>query len=76
LISLQREHVLKDLSKITLLTRRQAAELLAMSESQLDRATQQGTLSAINHDRRPRYSLEDIKVFIASRRAEKRRQRP
>lgn len=68
LINLQREHVYRKLDSITQLTREQVAERLCISTSKVDRETKKGALACIKIGRNPRYSVEDIQLYLQSRR--------
>ena len=72
LVKGKRQEALALFKATTLLTREQAAEHLKLSLSQLDRESRKGALSEILLDRRPRYSLADLEIYINSRRTTRR----
>lgn len=55
------------LTEARLLSRTEAAELLAASRSQIDHWTRSGVLPCVDLDRRPRYRLSDLTAFASSR---------
>lgn len=57
----------QDFCGIRLLSREQAADLLDLSLSQLDRLTKKGSIPTVWIDRRPRYPLSQIREWIAAR---------
>jgi len=69
LLAAKREHVLKQLTGITLLSRDLTADHLGMSTSQLDREVLKGAMPYVDIDSHPRFSVPDILAYIESRRA-------
>jgi hypothetical protein len=59
----------------TLLTRERTTKLLDVSESTLDRETRKGALEEVIIDRRPRYSLIDLEIYVGARRGTRRKTR-
>ncbi len=57
----------QDFAAIRLLSREQAAELLDLSLSQLDRLTKKGSIPTVWIDRRPRYPLSQLGAWISAR---------
>ncbi|MEX1118437.1 MAG: hypothetical protein WEB60_06540 [Terrimicrobiaceae bacterium] len=55
-----------DFAAIRLLSREQAAELLNLSLSQLDRLTKRGSIPTVWIDRRPRYPLCQLGEWISA----------
>ena len=76
LIALKREYVIKQLDSITVLTREEAAERLAMSLAQFDRKVLKGAIPCVVFDRRPRFLLLDLRAYIEARVAAGRPIRP
>lgn len=56
----------QDFAGIRLLSRDQAAELLDLSLSQLDRLTKKGSIPTVWIDRRPRYPLSQLSEWICA----------
>jgi excisionase family DNA binding protein len=51
-----------------LLRRSEVAELLGVSNRQLDRLVRAGLIPVIRFDRRPRFRAEDVDAFVTARR--------
>jgi hypothetical protein len=68
----RREQMVNEFASITLLTREQAAERLSMSLTKLDRVTKKKSLPRIMLDRRVRYSVKDLEIYVDSRRVDGR----
>lgn len=55
------------IASLQLVSREEAARLLDMSQSQLDRLTKSGRLPVVWIDSRPRYRLDQLREFVDAR---------
>lgn len=66
-VDLARAEIRDRIGALKLISREEAADLLDMSQSQLDRLTKSGRLPVVWIDSRPRYRLEQLGAFVDAR---------
>lgn len=66
-VDLARTEIQGRINALQLISREEAADLLNMSQSQLDRLTKSGRLPVVWIDARPRYRLELLGEFVDAR---------